>query len=392
MLAVLTIATALMGSAPQGFGGAPAARAEGLRANCNRSRLVLLQGLATDTSYGPPYFADILNAIGALYSGATYFSYNLNDPNNYSEQDSLQSVSRSVEALHRAIQREIANCDGVSIDLIGHSNGGVVALRYLAMYGPSTAEGSHIRHLVTLDSPVNGISADQLSTLIQAAALFGIDLSYLQSTDAVRDLVATYHDPGSPQRNINLARSLSSKVGVLTMGSDDDLVVPYPSASIPGFGSEWSLGVVSSLCPAYPDACVGHNQILHDPAVLAKIAGFLQGGAGSSASSGNSAPAPSSGGCNGWSGSWSTDFGGMQLTVSGNSVTGTYVSNSGMLTGTISGNRLNGTWTELPARQPPDNAGDFQFTLASGGGSFTGQWRYDSTGDWQPWSGTCGSS
>jgi hypothetical protein len=59
------------------------------------------------------------------------------------------------------------------------------------------------------------------------------------------------------------------------MGSDDDLIVPFPSASIPGFSSEWALGVVSSLCPMYADSCVGHNQILHDPGVVTKIAGFL---------------------------------------------------------------------------------------------------------------------
>jgi pimeloyl-ACP methyl ester carboxylesterase len=205
----------------------------------------------------------------------TYFSYNLNDPQSYSEQDSLQSISTSVEALHRTVAREIAACDGVTIDLVGHSNGGVVGLRYLMAYGPTTSEGSHIRHLVTLDSPVNGISLASISSLVQSAGLFGVDLSYLQNTSAIKDLIAAFNDSATSQRNINLARSLSGKVAVLTMGSDDDLIVPFPSASIPGFSSEWALGVVSSLCPMYADSCVGHNQILHDPGVVTKIAGFL---------------------------------------------------------------------------------------------------------------------
>ena len=229
---------------------------------------MLLRGLGTDSTYGPPYFADIVNAVGSKYSGVTYFSYNLNDPQTYAESDSLQADSKSVEALHRTIASLIAVCSGMSIDLIGHSNGGVVALRYLAAYGPSTSEGSHIRHLVTLDSPVNGISSSSLLSLVQSASLFGVDLSYLQGTAAIQDLVAAFNDSGTAQRNLNLAKSLAGKVAVLTMGSDDDLVVPYPSASISGFSSEWALGVVSSLCPTYPDACVGHNQILHDPGVI----------------------------------------------------------------------------------------------------------------------------
>jgi hypothetical protein len=239
------------------------------------SRLILLQGLSTDSSYGQPYFADIVNAVGGNYSGITFFSYNPNDPNNYSEQDSLRPNSQNVETLHAAVMREISACSNVTIDLIGHSNGGVVALLYLAKYG-TTAEGSHIRHLVTLDSAINGLGSDFVNTLIQTASLLGYDLSYLMNT--LQDSIATYNDPNTPQRNINLAKSLAGKIAILTMGSDNDLVVPFLNASIPGFSSEWALPVVSSLCPTYIDACVGHNEILHDPGVIAKIASFLSTG------------------------------------------------------------------------------------------------------------------
>ena len=63
------------------------------------------------------------------------------------------------------------------------------------------------------------------------------------------------------------------------------------------------------------------------------------------------------------------------------------------MTGTISGNTINGTWSEQPDYRAPDHAGDFQFTLNSGGGGFTGQWRYGSSGSWSSWNGTkAGSS
>jgi pimeloyl-ACP methyl ester carboxylesterase len=243
-------------------------------AACQALRLIPIGGLGTSSSDVPRAFADIVNAIGEQYDGIDYFSYNIDNPFEYSQPDSVQSDARSVEVLHQKIGREIAACDGMSIDLIGHSNGGVIALRYLATYG-ATAEGSHVRHVITLDSPVNGLSPDHLASFVQTAALYGVDLSYLLNSDAHEDSIASYNDPTTPQRNITLAQSLEGRIEILTMGSDDDLLVPYQSAAIPGFDSEWSLGVVSNLCPTYVDACVGHNQILHDPGVLAKIASFL---------------------------------------------------------------------------------------------------------------------
>jgi pimeloyl-ACP methyl ester carboxylesterase len=250
---------------------------------CQGSQLILLQGLSSESSDAPAYFGDIEAAVRGQvpYTGRVYFSYNPDNPQSYTVQDSMQAVSRSVEALHRTVTRLISQCDGVTIDLIGHSMGGVVALRYLSMYGPNTSEGGHIRHLITLDSPLDGISPDEVSTFVQTAVLLGIDLSSLQSSDAVRDLIAAYNDPGTPQRNASLARALSSNVVIGTFGSDDDLIVPYAGSIIPGYQSEWALGTISNLCPTYADACVGHNQILHDPGVLAQIVSLLRSSPGS---------------------------------------------------------------------------------------------------------------
>jgi hypothetical protein len=121
------------------------------------------------------------------------------------------------------------------------------------------------------------------------------------------------------------------------------------------------------------------------------------GGSGSSGpppttvrpSTSGSSGSPGSSTCNGWAGNWNTDFGSMQLNVSGNNVTGTYNYKGGKITGTISGNQLNGEWSQQPSYNPPSDAGDLQFTLASGGGSFSGQWRYGSSGSWSSWNGTC---
>jgi hypothetical protein len=87
-----------------------------------------------------------------------------------------------------------------------------------------------------------------------------------------------------------------------------------------------------------------------------------------------------------WTGVWSTNWGNMELTQSDSSVTGTYIHDQGHIEGTVQGNKLIGTWSESPSYAPPDDAGEFEFTMYPDGNSFLGRWRYDSAGDWDEWS------
>jgi hypothetical protein len=90
-----------------------------------------------------------------------------------------------------------------------------------------------------------------------------------------------------------------------------------------------------------------------------------------------------------WTGKWeSKEWGTMELTQTGGSVTGTYTWDEGRIDGTVNGNVLRGIWSESPSYAPPDDAGDFEFILSPDGNSFTGKWRYGSSGDWEgDWSG-----
>ena len=90
----------------------------------------------------------------------------------------------------------------------------------------------------------------------------------------------------------------------------------------------------------------------------------------------------------GWTGTWDTNWGTMVLSQSGNQVAGTYAYDTGQIVGTVSGNILTGIWSEEPTYSPPDDAGDVVLTISSDGQTFSGQWRYDSSGSWYGWSGT----
>lgn len=80
----------------------------------------------------------------------------------------------------------------------------------------------------------------------------------------------------------------------------------------------------------------------------------------------------------GWGKTWKTDWGEMVLQVSGSHVTGTFTHKKGKIEGDLSpdGKRLTGRWTQEPTRTAPNDAGAFDFTLASDSRSFTGKWWY----------------
>lgn len=90
-------------------------------------------------------------------------------------------------------------------------------------------------------------------------------------------------------------------------------------------------------------------------------------------------------------GKWQTDFGVMTLTQNGTSVIGTYTYRNGSIDGTVSENVAKGTWTQNSSDLGNETtSGDFEFVLSSDYNSFSGKWRYGSSGGWQskPWNGT----
>jgi len=95
-----------------------------------------------------------------------------------------------------------------------------------------------------------------------------------------------------------------------------------------------------------------------------------------------------------WAGTWDTNWGTMHLSQSAGQVTGTYSWDDGKIVGYISknlsGNILVGTWSEEPTYAPPYDAGDIEWTMAPDFNSFTGCWRYGSSGEWEDcmWQGT----
>lgn len=91
-----------------------------------------------------------------------------------------------------------------------------------------------------------------------------------------------------------------------------------------------------------------------------------------------------------WKGTWSTNWGEMNLQQSANgNVAGNYAWEGGEIEGTTSENELSGRWTEPGGGNTSHDKGNFVFTMSEDCKSFAGKWNYDDAPDWRTdWTGT----
>ncbi len=55
----------------------------------------------------------------------------------------------------------------------------------------------------------------------------------------------------------------------------------------------------------------------------------------------------------------------------------------GKIEGTVQGNVWKGKWSEAPSYSEPRDKGDVELELSKDGTSWSGKWRYGSSGDWR---------
>ncbi|WP_372775382.1 hypothetical protein [Mangrovibacterium sp.] len=80
-------------------------------------------------------------------------------------------------------------------------------------------------------------------------------------------------------------------------------------------------------------------------------------------------------------GTYTTDFQDMTLSISGNHVTGTYKFKDGKIDGILQGNQLVGTWSQSNGR------GKLVFVFSDDFSSFTGKWGYNESTPTSKWNG-----
>jgi hypothetical protein len=166
-----------------------------------------------------------------------YFSY-ADDGGAYTRADTHRPIVQSAQLLAAQLQAMQREQPGREVDLIGHSQGGVVIDVFLALYYHAGDRSfPPLGNVVTLSSPHEGAP---LATVAQQARTTKTGRAVLDFVEAHTSLPAT---SSAAVRNLAEGSSMIREVqdrGVpehfdyTTIGATEDLVVPATNISLPG--------------------------------------------------------------------------------------------------------------------------------------------------------------
>lgn len=156
-----------------------------------------------------------------------------------------QDIARSSELVSRRVDEILAETGAPSIDLVGVSMGGLIAVHYVRCRGGR----SKVRRTITLGSPLVGTDSAPVVRLLQNLPVVAAT-QMARASEIVR-AIAEAHDDGDD---------------IVSVYADGDTVVSREAASLPG--------AIVRKAPVgnFP---IGHYQLVVDPRNLAFLADHL---------------------------------------------------------------------------------------------------------------------
>jgi hypothetical protein len=250
----------------------------------NRNVAVTVAGIGSSTDRGgdAEIFRHGPELLGYPDQRVYRFSYRgaenerLHEP--YAKTDTYGDLRQAAARLRRLLARISERHPGASVDLIAHSQGGVVARTLLSSIADRwDARLPRIAHLVTFASPHKGaplagaardIGEDSLTgpLLLAGASSWARRGGPLPdpSSTAVEQLA-----PGSELLERLLSEDVAFGTRTLTLAMPHDAIVPANRAGIPH--------TTSHVLP--PEGIDGHSAIVRSPAARGIVYDFLRGAA-----------------------------------------------------------------------------------------------------------------
>jgi hypothetical protein len=226
-------------------------------------RVMVVAGIESSLAPGRPSSPLPVRDLGYRSREVTYFSYAA-DATTYDARDTegplLVAAHRLADQL-RALQRREP---GREVDLIAHSQGGVVVEAFLTqLYDRGDSSYPPLGTVVTLSSPLRGAPLADAAAAIRNSRTGDDALRALPvaRTPAVRDLASD-----SPLMRRVARAPLPELVELTTIGGATDLLVPGTLATRPGARH-------TTLIPHVLNA---HAGIVKDPAALASVRAALE--------------------------------------------------------------------------------------------------------------------
>jgi hypothetical protein len=216
---------------------------------------------STDPKTGATFPLDT-DRLGYRRGEVRYFSY-APDGGAYRAAQTTGDLRQAASALHDQLRELQQQHPGREVDLIGHSQGGVVIAAFLAHYDPGDPTLPPLGTVITLSSPLRGAPV--------ATAVRGIrgTASGRAALDAVDRRIAGALPPTSGRATAQLAedspfmRRLAAtpwpgQIDATTIAAVDDTTVPADHATFPQ-------APTATVNPPGPS---DHSAVVNDPAAL----------------------------------------------------------------------------------------------------------------------------
>lgn len=200
-----------------------------------RRRVVLVAGLGSTSVPGAGIDGVDTAALGYAPGDVQRFSYRggTTAETGYTAADTQVDITESGHRLRELLERLLAAEPGVPVDVIAHSQGGLVARVAL---GPSPPPG--VENLITLATPHQGVDLATVLDLTArtpkgAALQEGVSRLGVSGIDPTSTSVRQLSETSGFLRNLN-ARPLPDGVRVTSIAGRADVAVPAPHAHLPG--------------------------------------------------------------------------------------------------------------------------------------------------------------
>lgn len=213
--------------------------------------------------------------LGYRRDDISYFSYDPHSPT-YSADDTFGDLRAQAASLARQLRALESKHPGRAVDLLGHSQGGVVIALFLAEhYRGHEDEYPRIPNVVTFASPLEGTPwatvVSSIDDTFVGHAGIGLVREFWDDAPIGTPALDQLAEDSSVVRQIG-AEPPSPRVRFLSIVGSTDLVVPSPSGDLPG-----ARKIVVSVGRAL-DPRDDHSGILRDDDALSAAQAHLAGG------------------------------------------------------------------------------------------------------------------
>lgn len=235
---------------------------------------VLVGGLGSSGPDGASVFNFDTAGVGYRADDVTRFSYLGGDARErpYTPRDTQQPIAVSAARLANTVRGIAAANPGVPIDLIAHSQGGLVARTALSL---ARANPLPVATFATLGTPHGGASLATAGVLFRATRV----------GDAVLDLAGLLNAGGIDPQSVSVrelaegsnlvrwlgAQPLPATTRVVSIAARTDLVVPSPDCELPG-----AANTVVTLGGTL-DAPTAHDALPRSPQATREVALAIAG-------------------------------------------------------------------------------------------------------------------